>query len=538
MTVEHLIESIKKRGKAFAVVAVLIALAGLYFFGRSDDGTAGIDFIIAERGSVVSEVSVVGRVEPSERVDLAFEVVGRVASVAADVSGRVFAGMPLVRLENDNEEAALAAALARVKIEEAKLEELERGSTPGALAVKEVKVSNAEAALVEERRNLVAALSDAFTKSDDAVRNKVDQFFSGSETATPQITFTVIDPELKMVIESGRRDLSSLLNAWTIAANNLSLESDLSEALALGKGNLDRTKRFLDNVAIAVNAVKANANLSQTTIDAYRADVSTARTNVNTALSNVIAAEKKVRDAESALSLAQEELEEIKVGTRPEALAAQAAKVEEARATAREKEALLFKTILYSPIEGVVTRADAKVGEIIAANTTLVSVISSSDFEMKVNIPEADIAKVSVGDGARVTLDAYGSDVVFAAHVTSIEPAETIVEGVPTYVSTLHFNEQDERIRSGMTANVDILADRRDDVIATPARAVITRNGGKFVRVLNADNTVSEAPVEVGLRGSDGSIEIVKGVTEGERVIIFIEAERLESIKTRLHGVE
>ena len=52
-------------------------------------------------------------------------------------------------------------------------------------------------------------------------------------------------------------------------------------------------------------------------------------------------------------------------------------------------------------------------------------------------MPEADIAKVAIGDLASSTLDAYGSYVDFPAQVTMIDPAETVIEGVPTYKVTL-----------------------------------------------------------------------------------------------------
>ena len=96
------------------------------------------------------------------------------------------------------------------------------------------------------------------------------------------------------------------------------------------------------------------------------------------------------------------------------------------------------------------------------------------------------------------------------------------LEGVSTYKVTLHFLDGDDRVRSGMTANIDIYTGMREGVIAVPQRSVITRNGQKIIRVLKSDMTVEERFVEVGLRGSGGYLEIVSGLNEGERVIVFI----------------
>ena len=135
-------------------------------------------------------------------------------------------------------------------------------------------------------------------------------------------------------------------------------------------------------------------------------------------------------------------------------------------------------------------------------------------------MPEADIAKVAVGNGSLVTLDAYGRDVVFEAKVVAVDPAETIVDGVATYKVTFQFVKNDERVKSGMTANIDIKSASRENVIAVPQRAIIRKNGDQFVRIADGES-FREVKVETGLRGSDGNIEIISGINEGDKVITF-----------------
>jgi len=184
----------------------------------------------------------------------------------------------------------------------------------------------------------------------------------------------------------------------------------------------------------------------------------------------------------------------------------------------------LAKVTLRAPIAGVVTQQDARVGEIVGANTVLVSLIAPEAFQIKTQVAEADIAKVLVGNVATFTLDAYEDDVIFDAGVFSIDPAETVIEGVATYKTMLNIKNPDERIRAGMTANVEILTAEKSDVISIPARAVTLDNGNdrKYVKILNEDGTVSERDVETGLRGSEGFVEIVSGVDEGDQIITFI----------------
>jgi len=97
------------------------------------------------------------------------------------------------------------------------------------------------------------------------------------------------------------------------------------------------------------------------------------------------------------------------------------------------------------------------------------------------------------------------------------------VEGVPTYKTTLQFIEEDGRIKSGMTANMDILTEQREKVIAIPQRAVFTKEGKKLVRVLDNSDGISEREVKTGIRGSSGKVEILEGLAEGEKVVTFME---------------
>lgn len=152
----------------------------------------------------------------------------------------------------------------------------------------------------------------------------------------------------------------------------------------------------------------------------------------------------------------------------------------------------------------------------------MISIISEDSYEVEIFIPEVDIAKVSVDDTAEITLDAYTNDDIFNAIVISIDPAETVIEGVSTYKVVLSFvDSKDERIRSGMTADTVIFTDEKKDVLAVPTRAVITENGQKYIRTLDGGE-IKKIPINTGMRSSDGRIEIIEGLDGGETIITFI----------------
>ena len=184
----------------------------------------------------------------------------------------------------------------------------------------------------------------------------------------------------------------------------------------------------------------------------------------------------------------------------------------------------MAKNNLRSPITGIVTKQSAKEGAIVGANENIVSVISEGEFEIDALVVEADIIDLEVGDKATLSLDAYGEDVLFEAIVIDIDPAAELIEGVANYRTTLEFVEgveSDERIRVGMTADIDLVTAEREKVISIPQRAVIFKEGKKVVRVLEG-GVLREVEVEIGITGGRGQIEIISGIEEGDVIVTAI----------------
>lgn len=504
-----------KKPVFIVIVAVVILIGGIFYFSRGDKSP---DFVVAKKGNITQLVSVTGRIKPAESVDLAFEKGGKISRVYAKVGDRVIVGQLLASLNNADLAAQLSQAEANLESEKAKLNELKLGTRPEEMKVQEVKVENAKTALEDAKKNLIDKLKDSYTKSDDAIRNNSDQLFVNPR-GTPQLSFSILDSQLKNNLESERIVIETRLNGWKSSLDNLSLANDLLFVASAAKDNLNIIKSFLDNLALAVGMLTSSPIISQTTIDNYKSVVSTARTSINTAITNLSAAEEKLRNAESDLNLAETELALKTAGTLPEQIAAQEAQVKEAEANVKNYQAQVAKTVIYSPINGIVARQDVKVGETASADTPVISLISDAQFEIEVNIPEADVAKVKISDTANITLDAYGQDVIFEAKVIKIDPAETMIEGVATYKTTLEFIKEDERLKSGMTANIDILTAKLEGVIIIPQRNVITKNGDKIVEILDS-KIIKEVKVKTGLRGSDGNVEIIEGLKEGDKVLV------------------
>jgi len=146
----------------------------------------------------------------------------------------------------------------------------------------------------------------------------------------------------------------------------------------------------------------------------------------------------------------------------------------------------------------------------------------SPHYETKVDVPETDVVKVKVGDEAEITLDALGSDIKFKGKVLTVDPASTEIQDVVYYKVKVAIEDSgNETIKPGMTADVLVDTDRRDNVIFIPSRALLTRSGTdeKYVRVLK-DGAVEERTVKLGLKADDGKTEVISGLNEGEEIVL------------------
>lgn len=497
----------------FFLFAVLVAVAiGAWFYLRPPSAPS-YESAVVIRGDVVQEVSVTGRVESEQEVDLAFERGGRVLSEPVKVGTRVKAGDILVRLDASELAASRAMAQANLDYELVRLEEVKRGARPEEIAISASQVKSAENALLDASLGLSDKLKLAIDALDDAVFAKTDPLFEGPRTA-PHFLIPIPDAKTIAELESNRVEIGEGLKRREAAALNL------SASVALEKENLTLVRSYFDTLLVALSVMSPSATYAGNTIDGWKTVVNAARTSLSSAQTALLVSEEKFRSAERALEIAENELALKKAPATAETIAAQEAKIASVRATLANYDAQIAKVTLVAPFSGVVTAQSAKLGATIAPNAPVVTMQSDGAFKITANVPEVDVAKIAAGDKADVTLDAYGSETFFPATVVLIDPAETVIEGVPTYKVTLYFDKKDERIRSGMTANLDILTEKREGVLKIPARAVVGKNGAKTVRVPSLQGA-EEVTVETGLRGSDGMIEILSGLSEGDLVITF-----------------
>ena len=183
-------------------------------------------------------------------------------------------------------------------------------------------------------------------------------------------------------------------------------------------------------------------------------------------------------------------------------------------------QAKLNKTTLTSPSDGVITAINNEPGETVITSATVIEIQTTESLEITAAVPESEAMKLLKDMHATITLDAYPTDESLSAKITTIAPAAVIIEGIPTYKTTLILNSKSDHLKPGLTTNITVHAAQKDNVIAVPRRAVIDKEGKKIIRIIGDDEHISEIEVTTGLLGSDGYIEIISGINEGSRVVI------------------
>ncbi|WP_235019430.1 efflux RND transporter periplasmic adaptor subunit [Tabrizicola flagellatus] len=296
--------------------------------------------------------------------------------------------------------------------------------------------------------------------------------------------------------------------------------------------------------------------------------VQTAKAQLQAAEANLKQAEASAREAE-ANHESQLELDRRGQSTRLKLIASEVARdraraavdaanadVALARARVSEAENDLGKSIIRSPITGVVLNRAAEPGQIVAASLNAPVLFTLAEdlarMELRVDVDEADIGRVAVGNTANFTVDAF-PDRSFPATITTIRYAPETTDGVVTYKAILSVDNRDGLLRPGMTATATIAVTVEKDVLRVPNAALryeppraaedsggasgrglvgmimpgrsstpsLTRgsSGGRSVWLLR-DGVPVEVPVEPGV--TDGRVTAVtaEGLAEGDQVIV------------------
>src|SRR3989339_894894 len=522
--------------KSFIILVILTILGTMviYFIATKSEKTV-YTTVLVQKGNILQTVSETGTVKAVNELNLSFLNTGKLEKIYYKVGDSVKSGAVLAELDYSSLATNREEAQANLDVARANLNKLLAGATKEDIVVAEASTRQAQITYELAKKEL------------EKVRNTVDENIAQSKKTYSDLvskTDENVSDLTSKTLNVLNKTYSSLQNCFNALENSVTSSSFTQSYLDTLKSGIT-TQQTLVNTAIsqiqtakqnldgAILAYTTNTDTAKSTLEkaevAYSDAVKNARNNLFDAEfageQSMTAAESKIDTALEAWQVSVAQENKVKATANKYDITLSQAKIRQSEAALSNINQQIENSIIKAPIDGQITKLDFEIGEQVMSGTNVVSILGGNNFEIEVLISEADIAKVNKGDKSIITLDSFGDDIEFIGFVEFIEPAETKVQDVIYYKVIVVFDSGEYEIKSGMTANVVVTTQEKNDVLVVPSRAVIDKNGdGKVVRVLK-NNEIQEKQVTIGLRGDEGVIEILSGLNEGEEVVTYIQKD-------------
>ena len=546
----------KRKFKWGIVIVIILVVIGVVFLNLSKKDT--IEYITANvaQQDIVQTVEVTGSVEAADDIDLNFTSTGTLLQMLVKVGQQVQKGETLAALSAGNAVSQVDNARAALDLARSQLDELLAGASTQDIGVSQEEKIQAETAYqtaLDDLENLESTRSNELSSLQNTALNAMtDKYFVAQyslDIVYDIIMDTTADDNLYVSDIISLHQAKSYYNTANLDYNNLDVlintaqtsgsQEDILAALDQLEIVLEEVSDTLTATFVVLLNIINNAVYTETVVTTHKASINTQSTAINTAIATVHDAASNIRTQDiyysnqiieannnilsklAALHLAQAKLDLKQAPPRSFEIAAQEAKVRQAQATLNKYLSDLAQTVIKAPVDGVVTKVNFDQGEQTSMASPVISMIGLSQLQIEVDVPESDITKIETGDAVIITLDAFSSDDEFVGTVTFIDPAATVINDVIYYKVKVSLDIANDKVKSGMTADLTIQTDSRIGVLAVPTRAVVYKDGKKNVQVL-VNGQIEDKEVSTGLRGDDGFIEIMTGLSADEQVVTFI----------------
>ncbi len=500
---QKVLEYYKLHPKRFWALGGIIVIALLYAILHKTPST--ITVVPVTRGDLQSTVLATGQVTAATDLDLSFPVSGLIETLPVSVGDKVGRGQVLAMLGNASEYASL-------KLAQANYQKVADGSSNEEVAVAQTSLTNAQTSLQNIQRTQDTLVENAHQALLNA--DLTPALTSGTTGTAPSVTGTYSgDAEGSYVVTPHLSGSTSYFTYSGIEAGTGTISTTTPMALGT-KGlfmqfNADYVSNQNDVWTVLLPNTKSLKYLS-----AYSAYQNTLKTR-----------DSAVAGAQASVDEAQANLNLKKASARPADLAAAQASVDQAMA-------VYENTVLRAPTAGTIVHVDTKIGERADAQKEVVVLQDVGSLHVEANINETSIAKVAIGQPVVMTLDAFGPDMRINGTVIQIDPSSTTSDGVVNYKIKVSIIPPcadgavcavtNNMIRPGMNANMTITAWDHQNVVAIPKAALDIRADGAYVRLVLDDKNkkFEERKITTGLLGDGNLIEVLTGLSEGEKVAV------------------
>lgn len=371
------------------------------------------------RGDISSKVSATGSLEAVTKITVGSEVSGKIERLYVDFNSRVKKGDILAEIDP-------STFRAQVEQQQASLSDAQ-ASLDGAIA----NQTNAQASVHRSEATIQSA------------RAQIEQ--ARAQVANSKAAYEASQAN----VDKGKADLDNTRvdfeRATELRKRDLIAQSEVDDARALYR----QSQASLSALESQKEAAQATYRASQASLSARQADLLSAQTERDGALAQAAASAAQVRSAQAKVRQTQANLEQAQVN--------------------------LGRTILRSPIDGIVLDRKVTIGQTVAAQfqaPDLFTLAQNLDqMQVEAAVDEADIGQVHSGATATFTVDAFPEE-TFQGTVTEVRKAPVVTSNVVTYTVIIRTQNKGLRLMPGMTATVAIQVETREDVLLAPNEAL------------------------------------------------------------------
>ncbi len=168
-----------------------------------------------------------------------------------------------------------------------------------------------------------------------------------------------------------------------------------------------------------------------------------------------------------------------------------------------------------SPINGIVSAKNIKVGEFVSNANIAFIIIDNSSFTVEIDVSEEVIGKLKAGDSASISINSISQDDL-AASIIALAPSADLQK--QTYLVKILIEEATENIKGGMFAEIRLTVEKEEDALLIPLSSVVDEEGEKFVFIAHGDKALKRE-VSVGIY-NDKEIQIIDGISVGDIIVV------------------
>jgi RND family efflux transporter MFP subunit len=252
---------------------------------------------------------------------------------------------------------------------------------------------------------------------------------------------------------------------------------------------------------------EASSDVSSATIRQREADLKFAQTNLD-----------RSRNLNERSLIPKQTLDDAEARYQAAAAQVDLARAQYAQAQARldELKINLSNTVVSSPVNGFIGKRMLDPGAWVTPNSSFISVVDIGVVRLVANVVEKDLRRVSAGQQADVAVDAFPNE-HFGGRIARVSPV--LDPATRTAQIEVEITNSQFRLKPGMYAKVGFTVERHANALIVPANAVVDYEGKKGVFVPGGEGDQAHfQPIQLGLIDQD-KIEIVSGLSEGDKVV-------------------